>query len=90
MTNAIKVEKLPVVIDALQYTGTRESRDEIRAWARGDISVIVNRDGATNLYLHRADGLMEELRDGDWLMTGLHGEFYRVEAKHFDTYFRRK
>ena len=73
-----RYRKKPVVIEAIQFTGTNWG--EIHRWIRdmADISTVI--DG---IAIKTLEGRM--VADvGDWIIRGLKGEFYPCKPDIFD------
>lgn len=73
----MKFRKKPVVIDAVQWTG--ENRDEIFQF--------VGRDAvwgdATGMVIKTLEG-QHIASEGDWIIKGVHGEYYPCKPDIFD------
>lgn len=70
--------KKPVVIEAMQWDGTREGWVEITQWA-DDVWFIV--DGA--IEIKTLEGTMR-VDPSDWVIRGVQGEFYPCKPDIFD------
>lgn len=85
-----KYRKLPVVIEAIQYTGEFGFGviDEIQEFAPGKFSVIAPEDRGDDPaitaevydYLHST---WVGVKDGDYIIKGLKGEFYPNDGPLF-------
>jgi len=75
-----KFRKKPVVIDAEQWHGSKESWDKIMAmgltkWKSGEM-------GSKTFIIETLEG--DHLaKDGDWIIKGVHGEFYPCKPDIF-------
>lgn len=73
-----KYVKKPIPIEALQYNG--ENIDKVIEFS--DNAVYVQ-DG--NVYVHTSEGEMKMKNPiGDYLIKGIHGEFYFCEKSVFE------
>lgn len=70
--------KKPIVIEAVKWTG---NMSDIIALVGHDLPTYVGIDGA--LCISTLEGDMA-LRQGDWLIKGVKGEFYPCRADIFD------
>lgn len=88
-----KFRKKPVVIEAVQYSGTRESWQELLEWAgrynppKGHpsphwIIVHVAHDPPT-VTIHTLEGAMKISTD-DWVIKGVADEFYSCKPDIFE------
>lgn len=74
-----KFRKRPVEIEALWFTGSSRSADEIEAWSGGKAAargIPVVLEIATLEGTMRADA-------GDWIIKGVNGEFYPCKPDIF-------
>ncbi len=79
--------KKPIVIEAIRYTGSPKSFDEIWNWMGGH-------DGPNNGYAGTDDDPREfgittlegrmNVNPGDWVIKGIKGEFYPCKADIFE------
>lgn len=73
-----KYRKKPVVIDAVQFTGSVQSSAEIVGWAEAcgrHIEAALDEDDCTILYIDTLEGRMTANK-GDWIIRGIKGEIY--------------
>lgn len=84
---SIRYISVPTEVDAIQYDGTYQSFQEIdRQW--NDIILIrSNKNGV--LYIDTLEGLMK-VSIGDFVVRGIHGEYYPCKPEIFLTRNRRK
>ena len=68
-------QKKPVDVCAIQYTGNNQ--DVIEMFCHN--SVRFRKNGAR---IHTPEGIMV-CRPGDWIVRGIHGEFYPVQDHIF-------
>lgn len=71
-------KKKPVVIEAIQYTGTLDNMAELCVFM-GDDTYI--NDG--KLEIETLEGTMTASK-GDWIIKGVHGEFYPCKPDIFE------
>jgi hypothetical protein len=79
----VKYRKLPVVIDAIRYSG---DMDEVWDWVGSapNGSLFGTPGGVdTSMYVMTLEGRME-LRVGDWLIRGVAGEVYPCRHDIFE------
>lgn len=76
----MKFRKKPVVIEARQWDGSRESQSDIVKWGDGHISGWF--DGVYYLSIGTLEGAMRA-DVGDWIVKGVQGEFYPVKPDIF-------
>jgi hypothetical protein len=81
----MKFRKKPIVVDAIQYTGTDESKI---------MCGIVLRLGAHHLAEHDVWGIQTdegfmEAKPGDWIITGVKGERYPCKPDIFEATYER-
>ncbi len=74
--------KRPVVIEAMQYTGNRNSALSVVDWARGHGADIGIGFGGNHLIVTTIEGEMRA-NSGDWIIKGIKGEFYPCAADIF-------
>jgi hypothetical protein len=80
-----KFRKLPVVIEAKQWTGTFTSADQVIAWAIGrgvGPGMRYVRLGNT-IDIPTKEGVMSASA-GDWIIKGVAGEFYPCKPDIFE------
>jgi hypothetical protein len=73
-----KYRKKPVVIEAMQFTGSNDV--DIWSWVGPDCEGIDIRDGWVNIYT--LEGTITG-RTGDWIIRGVKGEFYPIQDEIF-------
>ena len=77
----MKFRKKPVVIDAIQWTG--KNLEELRQWMSPDYpawGTVTNPDA---LIIQTLEG-NHHARIGDWIIKGVHGEFYPCKSDIFE------
>lgn len=72
----------PIIKEALQWTGTRESTQAILDWASG-IHVSVFDDSEYLMTIRTLEGNMHVTK-GDYVVKGIKGEFYAVKPDIFE------
>lgn len=78
----MKFMKKPVVIDAVQYTGSFESQDEIADFMDSNIEVMGD-DEDVDILIPTLEGEMRA-STGDWIIKGVKGEFYPCKPDIFE------
>jgi hypothetical protein len=78
----MKFRKKPVVIDAVQYTGSFESQDEVADFMDFNIEVMGN-DEDVDILIPTLEGEMRASK-GDWIIKGVRGEFYPCKPDIFE------
>lgn len=73
----MRFRKKPVVIDAVQWTG--ENRDEIFQFVGRDAEW----GDRTGMVIKTLEG-QHIASEGDWIIKGVHGEFYPCKPDIFD------
>lgn len=77
--------KKPVAVEAIQYT--EETRDQIIEWVPDLVHVGTSEEGEQyeleNMRVFTLEGEMM-IRPGDWVIKGVHGEFYPCKPEIFD------
>ncbi len=76
----MKFRKKPVVIEAVQWSGTAESMDQIRALDTGTRYVDFTQD---NVFIETLEGQMTA-SIGDWIIKGVSGELYPCKPNIFE------
>lgn len=83
--------KKPITIEARQYTGTKDSADELIAWADGYGTTVVEipmtKDGY-HLVIPTLEGNMH-LTPADWLARGFKDEFYPIRLDIMEATYDR-
>ena len=80
-----KFRKNPLVVEAIQTTGTPESNREVIDWTRGSAtpaSMDKNADGKSQLSISTLEGTYW-VSPGDWIIEGVLGEFYPCKPDIF-------
>jgi hypothetical protein len=79
----MKFRKIPVVIEAIQWPGY--ASQEVQAFV-GDHLKSVKREGiaACGFTLATLEGHSYWLTNGDWIIKGVHGEFYPCKPDIFE------
>lgn len=82
----MKYRKKPVVIEAIRYTGSMKSFDEIWDWMGGDSGPNCGYSGAEDdpreFGIKTLEGLVNA-SPGDWIIKGIKGEFYPCKPDIF-------
>lgn len=81
----MKYHKKPVVIEAIQATGTPESNREIIDWTRGSAtpaSMDEHPERGKTLSIATLEGA-HWVSPGDWIIKGVKGEFYPCKPDIF-------
>lgn len=93
-----KFRKKPVVIEAMQWDGSRASIEAICRWANdvpiSDAQEVVDEepwidytfaapDDVSNVLCHTLEGPLN-VSVGDWIIRGVQGEFYPCKPDIFD------
>lgn len=79
-----KYIKKPVVIEAIQFTGSHESAFEIQKWG-GEATIDVADHG---LYIDTLEGRMH-VAIGDYVIRGVRGEFYSCREDIFEETYEK-
>lgn len=76
--------KKPVTIQAAQFLGTKESLDEISKWMaeQGHAGIGAMEGESHILKIETLEGTMTA-SPGDWIIRGVHGEFYPCKPEIF-------
>lgn len=78
----MKYRKKPVVIDAVQFTG--ENIDEIEAFAgKNLVGETCIGSKVYDITIRTREGIMSAYH-GDWIIKGVHGEFYPCAPDIFE------
>lgn len=80
----MKYRKKPVVVEAIQFTGERENIEMIRAFSSRDISVSWADPIMPALMVNTLEGKLRA-SVGDYIIKGVHGEFYPCKPDIFKT-----
>ena len=82
----MKFKKKPVVIEAHQFDGTKESANELLLWINGTggtaYRASVNNSGY-EVCISTLEGTMTATL-GDWIIQGVQGEFYPCKPDIFE------
>lgn len=82
----MKYRKKPIIVEALQYTGTFSNLLEIIEWAGSVISPIWINPG--ECYIRTLEGDMH-VSEGDWIIKGVNGEFYPCKPDIFEKTYEK-
>lgn len=86
MDNVKSYQKKPVIIQAIQVTGTPENNREIIEWAKGSHTPAFldnHPDRGQCLSINTTEGTMWA-SVGDWIIKGVGGEFYPCKPDIFE------
>lgn len=81
-----KVQRKPVVLDAVRFDGSLENRRFLEEWVRDPLSgrqMLVTDERA---YVPTLEGTVIAVL-GDWVVRGVEGEFYPVRQGSFGKLF---
>jgi hypothetical protein len=78
----MKYRKKPVVIDAVQWQGTKQSWDEIMAM--GNVPWKPGTMGSESFIVKTIDGNYAKIEKGTWVCKGVAGEFYPCKPDIFE------
>lgn len=81
----MKFRKRPVVIEAVQWTGTKDSANEILAFARTNAMWHFNQN---TMSIATLEGTMLA-SIGDWVIRGVNNEFYPCKPDIFEKTYER-
>lgn len=88
----MKFRKKPIVIEAIQYTGTPESNREIIDWTRNSATPAYmdafNEFGLKRLFINTLEGTFV-INEGDWIVKGVKGEFYPCKPEQFEMTYEK-
>ena len=76
----MKFKKKPVVIEAVQFTGTPESRMEIMQLLNDGIETA---NYGKEIFIKTLEGVMR-VSTQDWVIKGIKGEFYSCKPDIFE------
>ena len=79
-----KFRKKPVVIEAMQFVGGKDSANEIQNWAIKHDTIIIWHFNHDRLGIPTLEGNMSALVD-DWIIKGVKGEFYPCKPDIFES-----
>ena len=74
-----KFRKKPIVIEAIQFTGTKENLEELSRFSH----VIIYSPASTRISIKTLEGMMEATK-GDWIIKGVADEFYPCKPDIFE------
>lgn len=77
----MKFVKIPVVIEAYQYTG--QNLDDIEAF----VGLLVRGEGPYEIFIPTLEGNMQ-VTVGDWVIQGVAGEFYPCKDHIFQRTYK--
>lgn len=82
----MKYRKIPVVIEAVQWEGTKKSFDEIlgmglKNWMPGEM-------GTDTFIIETLEG-NHLAKKGDWIIKGVKGEFYPCKPDIFEATYEK-
>jgi len=88
----MKFRKKPVVIEAMQFTGTFPNYDKISEWSNNTIhantSCEPNTMAVAKIFIPTLEGEMcADL--GDWIIRGVKGEFYPCKPDIFEQTYEK-
>ena len=80
-----KFRKKPVVIEAMQFTGSFPSCDAICAWSgiNFPVDLTINGLGVREMFIETLEGKMR-VDQKDWVIRGVQGEFYPCKPDIFE------
>lgn len=82
MTEPRKFRKLPILVEAALYDGSRESAAAIIEWTMGQVTLTITND----LAVPTQNGITYATK-GDWVIRAPHGGFYPCSPSTFsETY----
>ena len=78
-----KYRKKPVIVDAIQWTGS--NKNEVYKWEKscGGEAMLVVREDMGFVYVHTLEGSMKANKN-DWIIKGVKGEFYPCKPDIFE------
>lgn len=76
-------KKKPVVIEAREWTGTLTNANDLLEWSDNIISLV-----GKQLTIRTLEGIMTA-EVGDWIIKGVHGEFYPCKPDIFEKTYER-
>jgi hypothetical protein len=78
----VKYRKKPVVIEAIQYTGS--NANEVLKWA--SLAYLIEKAGG--IEIETLEGVMRA-SPGDWVIRGVRGELYPCKPDIFEATYER-
>ena len=89
---ADKYRTKPMIVTAMQFTGTEENHDELVAWVGKNVLVFDQSRSperwVSQVHIPTLEGMMTG-RVGWWIIRGLKGEHYPCEPDIFDLTYER-
>jgi hypothetical protein len=82
-----KYRKKPVVIEAVQFDGTKDNAEKIKEWTNATIHTSQDRS-INNLYISTLEGVMTA-STGDYIIKGVNGEFYPCKPDIFEKTYEK-
>ena len=81
----MKFRKKPVVIEAIQFTGSTTNYQDIEDWSKGAVYIrgIKLPDADREMEINTLEGTMRAIV-GDWIIKGIKGEFYPCKHDIFE------
>ena len=82
----MKFRKKPVVIDAIQWVGTMSNLGEIHEFMKPEyphLKELPDENPKASLFIYTLEGT-HEAKVGDWIIKGVHGEFYPCKPDIFE------
>lgn len=71
-------KKKPVVVEAREWTGTLTNANDLLEWSDNIINLV-----GKQLTIRTLEGIMTA-EIGDWIIKGVHGEFYPCKPDIFE------
>jgi len=88
----MKYRKKPIVIEAIHYTGSRESFDNIWEWMGGSVGPNCGYEGTLEdpqtFKIITLEGKIIASPD-DWIIKGIAGEFYPCKSDIFEVTYEQ-
>lgn len=79
----MKCRKKPVIIDAVQFDGTKKSAIRIALILGIPVGVAGYNNNTEEMWIRTLEGLHTASK-GDWIIKGVKGEFYPCKPDIFD------
>ena len=76
----MKFKKKPVVVEAVQWTGTEASKNEIVSFVYSPVGYDLEKK---ELKINTLEGI-HTASNGDWIIKGIAGEFYPCKPDIFE------
>ena len=87
-----KYRKKPVVVEAMQFTGSSTSVNLVESWMSSGVepspSFMSTQDLGRVINIETLEGIMEATM-GDWIIKGVNGEFYPCKPDIFAATYER-